>query len=32
MLTLLGWHPNAPHKAKPDAKSNTRAPAAYSVS
>ena len=32
MLMVLGWHPNAPHKAKPGAKADTPATMAYSVS
>jgi Na+/H+ antiporter NhaD/arsenite permease-like protein len=32
MLALLGWHPNAPHKTKPSAKTDTPTSVAYSVS
>ena len=32
MLTILGWHPNAPHKTKPNALLDTPAACLYSVS
>src|SRR4051795_8557728 len=32
LFALIGWHPNAPHKAKPAAAAQTQRPVAYSVS